>query len=128
VACTGGACHASEQVAFSALTAATTRIQRAADELLALLEEVDPNLGTAGGEISSGDPFTVADGAFFNYQLATFGSHSGRGSAIHNPFLVETLLIGSIQAVEEEYGVSASIMVNWDAEMQRVLASVRNAH
>ncbi|HKY60851.1 MAG TPA: multiheme c-type cytochrome [Gemmatimonadota bacterium] len=127
VACTGGACHASEQVAFSALTAATTRIQRAADELLALLEQVDPNLGSAGGEISSGDPFTVADGAFFNQQLATFGSHSGRGSAVHNPFLVEALLIGSIEAVEEEYGVSANRTVAWGVELERVLSSARNA-
>ena len=124
-ACTGGACHATEQVAFSALTAATTRIQHAADDLLALLQQVDPNLGTAGGEISAGDPFTVADGAFFNYGLATFGSHSGRGSSVHNPFLVEALLIGSIQAVEEEYGVSASMTADWDAEMQRVLTNAR---
>ena len=44
---------------------------------------------------------------------------------MHNPFLVEALLIGSIQAVEEEYGVSASITVDWDAEMQRVLTNAR---
>ena len=116
-----GACHATEQTAFSALTAATTRIQREADDLLGQLQQVDPNLGTAGGEISPGDPFTVADGAFFNQQLATFGSHSGRGSAVHTPFLIEALLIGSIDAVEEEYECRSSITVDWDAEMQRVL-------
>jgi predicted CXXCH cytochrome family protein len=127
MACTGGACHATEQNAFSALTAATTRIQRDADDLLDQLTQVDPNLGTAGGEINAGDPFTVADGAFFNYQLATFGSHSGRGSAVHNPFLTEALLIGSIDAVEEEYGVSANRSVDWDAELQRVLTNARGA-
>ena len=127
-ACTGGACHGTEQVAFAALTAATTRIQRAADDLLGQLQQVDPNLGTAGGEIAAGDPFTVADGAFFNYNLAIFGPHSGRGSAVHNPFLVEALLIGSIAAVEEEYGVSANRIVDWDAELQRVVSSARNAH
>jgi predicted CXXCH cytochrome family protein len=122
VACTGSGCHATEQTAFSALTAATARIQRAADDLLAQLTEVDPNLGSTGGEISSGAPFTVADGAFFNHQLATFGRHSGRGSSVHNPFLIEALLIASIQAVEEEYGVSASVAADWDAELQRVVA------
>ncbi|HYO47865.1 MAG TPA: cytochrome c3 family protein [Gemmatimonadota bacterium] len=127
-ACTGGACHGTEQVAFSALIAATTRIQRAADDLLGQLQQVDPNLGTAGGEISAGDPFTVADGSFFNYNLAIFGSHSGRGSAVHNPFLVEALLIASIAAVEEEYGVSANRVVDWDAELERVLTSARTAH
>lgn len=28
------------------------------------------------------------------------------GSTVHNPFLMEQLLISSIQAVEDEYGVS----------------------
>jgi len=122
-ACTGGACHGSEQTAFSALTAATTRIQREAGQLLAQLTAVDPNLGSSGGEISAGAPFTVADGAFFNYGLATFGGNLGRGSSVHNPFLVEALLIASIQAVEEEYGVAASIAVDWDAELQRAIQS-----
>ena len=106
VACTGGACHGTEQTAFSALTAATTRIQRDADDLLGQLQQVDPNLGTAGGEISAGDPFTVADGALFNHQLATFGSHSGRGSAVHNPFLVEALLTASILQLRTDYGLA----------------------
>jgi predicted CXXCH cytochrome family protein len=120
-ACTGGACHATEQTAFSALTAALARTQLHSGQLLGQLTAVDPNLGTTGGEISAGDPFTVADGAFFNYNLATFGSNSGRGSTVHNPFLVEALLIASIQAVQEEYGVAPSITADWDAELQRVI-------
>jgi predicted CXXCH cytochrome family protein len=121
-ACTGGACHASEQTAFSALTAATARITFEAGELLAQLTAVDPNLGSAGGAISGGSPFTVADGAWFNYTLATFGTHAGRGSAVHNPFLVEALLLASIAAVEDEYGVAASIST-LDAELQRAIRS-----
>ena len=86
---------------------------------------VDPNLGSAGGAISAGDPFTVADGAFFNHELATFGSHSGRGSAVHNPFLIEALLIGSIEAVEEEYGVMGNRgFVDHRAELRQVLLQV----
>jgi hypothetical protein len=133
-ACTGGACHGSEQAAYSALVAATTRVERLVEELEELLLEVDPNLAEAGGAI---DPFvatfTVAEGAFFNLELATFGSeefgtNSVIGSTVHNPFLIEALLIGSIDAVEEEYGVAANLATDWDAEMQRVLTSARNAH
>lgn len=133
-ACTGGACHGSEQTAYSALVAATTRVQRLVDELEELLHEVDPNLAEAGGAIDPFNPtFTVAEGAFFNLELATFGSeefgtNSVIGSTVHNPFLIEALLIGSIDAVEEEYGVAGNRVVNWDAEMQRVLTNARNAH
>lgn len=128
-ACTGGGCHGSEQTAFSALTAATTRIQRAADQLIGQLQRVDPNLTSAGGEIDGANPlFTVAEGAYFNYRLATFGNrefgtNSVIGSSVHNPFLIEALLIASIQAVQEKYGVAPSIAANWNAELERAVQS-----
>lgn len=126
--CTGGACHGSEQTAFSALLAATTRTQRLVDQLLAQLTRVDPNLEIAGGEISGGPPFTTADGAYFNYRLAIFGSeefgtNTVIGSTVHNPFLIEALLIGSIQAVQAQYGVAPSLAANWNAELQRAVRS-----
>lgn len=126
--CTGGACHGSEQAAASALTAASTRIQRFVDELHDLLEEVDPNLAAPGGPIDPANPtFTVAEGAFFNLELAIFGNADNNtntvlGSATHNPFLMESLLIISIQQVEEEYGVNASIAIDYDAELSRLKA------
>jgi len=103
--CTGGACHGSEQTAFSALTAATARITFLSGQLLGQLQQVDPNLAAAGGEIAGAAPFTVGDGAYFNYSLANFKG-SIRGSAVHNPFLIEALLIASIEAVRKEYGVA----------------------
>ena len=56
---------------------------------------------------------TTAEGAEFNYNLARFGAGRGglleyTGSAAHNPFLTRALLIASIEAVEEEYGVTPS--------------------
>ncbi len=47
------------------------------------------------------DVLTVAEGALFNQRLGAITS-----SATHNPFLTEALLLGSIQAVEDEYGVA----------------------
>ena len=79
-----------------------------------LLVQVDPNLEDAGGEIDPADPtFTVAEGAFFNLNLATFPGGERQdslmlvaGAAAHNPFLMRALLGASITAVQDEYGVS----------------------
>jgi hypothetical protein len=91
---------------------------------------VDPNGEDAGGAIDSRDgTLTVAEGALFNHSLAEFGSEdfgtfSVVGSAAHNPFLIEALLIASIQAVQDEYGVSPNVVRDWDAELERVLSRV----
>lgn len=114
--CTGARCHGTEQTAFSALTASTMRLRFLSRVLIAQLTEVDPNLDGAGGEIDAHNPiFTVAEGAFFNNALAAFGGDDRAdplltfaGAAAHNPFLMEALLIGSIDAVEAEYGVAPS--------------------
>ena len=114
--CTGAGCHTSVTGVFAATVTATTRLQTLHDELEALLAIVDPNGEGAGGEIDSRDgKFTLAEGAYFNMELAAFGGSDRpdpllayTGAAAHNPFLTEQLLIASIAAVEDEYGVSAS--------------------
>ncbi|HKK27882.1 MAG TPA: multiheme c-type cytochrome [Gemmatimonadota bacterium] len=112
--CTASGCHGDEQAAASALNTAVVRIQPLADQLRDLLTQVDPNLEEAGGEIDPENPtFTVAEGAFFNLSLAefgqqTFGTNTVVGSSVHNPFLVEALLLASIDQVQTTYGVMAS--------------------
>lgn len=65
---------------------------------------------------------TVAEGAIWNAQLAaiksrsfwtsgrvfgrSFSAHYSAGEGVHNPFLLEALLIASINAVSEEYGLA----------------------
>lgn len=114
--CVASGCHSSQQNALSALKAATTSLEFWVEELHDLLVQVDANLDDEGGEIDPTDGiFTVAEGAFFNMELAEFGG-TGRpspllafaGAAAHNPFLTEQLLIASIKAVEAEYGVALS--------------------
>ena len=131
--CTAAGCHGDATAAFSALTAAVTRIQIEADRLHDQLLVVDPNLEDAGGEIDARNPtFTVAEGALFNHSLAEFGGESFGtntvvGSAVHNPFLVEALLIASQQAVEDEYGVSPSPggpAIDYDARIESVLRRI----
>jgi hypothetical protein len=124
VGCVDSGCHQTEEAAASALTRKSASIQRLVDELAALLDQLPE------GEVSRDPPFTVADGADFNIQLALhgndeFGTDTVLGSTTHNPFLMEALLIASIEAVEEEYEdilprVSGR---DWEAELQRVLAN-----
>ncbi len=97
-------------------------VEDRADDLHDLLLEVDPNLEAPGGAIDPADPtFTVAEGALFNYNLATFGGEV-TGSTVHNPFLIRALLIASSDAVEEEYGVVGSRgFVDWTSELRQVL-------
>jgi hypothetical protein len=95
--CTASGCHGDETAALSALTLAQTRIEDRVADLNAMLALVP------GTEISKTDTvFTVAEGATFNAQLGAIES-----SAVHNPFLTEALLLSSIEAVEDRYGIPA---------------------
>jgi predicted CXXCH cytochrome family protein len=93
--CTASGCHGDAIAAASALNTAQTRIADLVTELDALLALVDP------AQINRNDTiFTVAEGAQFNSSLGKITS-----SAVHNPFLTEALLDGSIDAVMSTYGV-----------------------
>jgi predicted CXXCH cytochrome family protein len=130
-ACTASGCHGTEQVAASALTVASNRIADRSKTLLDLLWQVDDNLDGPGGEIDPGDGvFTIAEGALFNINLAMFPHEAGEedptsddvtGSSTHNPFLVEALLIGSQDAVEDFYGIGAAGRVDYWPLIQEIL-------
>ena len=114
--CTDAGCHGTAQAAQSALFAATGRLSvtqaQAVVNLLALVPqtELDPATGV----------FTVAKGSIFNVNLTIFPNaihwdddltavtltrEDATGSSTHNPFLLESLLLGSAAAIIDEYGV-----------------------
>lgn len=103
-------CH-DETTARTLYTVATNRIASDVAQLAAQLagvpsSEFDPD----------DDVLTVAEGALFNQKLGEITS-----SAIHNPFLTEALLLGSMQAVQAEYGIAPSIS---PAEIARRLREI----
>ncbi|HEX6590027.1 MAG TPA: multiheme c-type cytochrome [Longimicrobiales bacterium] len=114
--CTGSGCHGDATAARSALVSQVNTVRGLAEDLHAMLLIVDPNLETNGGEIDGSSPvFTVAEGAYFNYNLAihygedntadpSIGEYAA--TTVHNPFLIETLLQSSIDAVSDRYGVA----------------------
>ena len=91
--CTTSGCHGSQEAAISAYTTASARINN-------LVAEVTAKLATVpAGELDNADGrFTVADGANFNVELAQLG-----GSQVHNPFLIEQLLLASSAALDAAY-------------------------
>jgi predicted CXXCH cytochrome family protein len=93
--CTASGCHGSQNAARSAMVVATQRITTLANQLNALLAQVPAS------EFNENDGrYSTAEGARFNAQLALFP-----GSVIHNPFLLEALLIASMQQVRQDYGL-----------------------
>lgn len=94
--CTISGCHVDETAARSAFSSAKMRID-------GLVVQVDALIAQApAGEFNTSDGrFTVADGAWFNARLGELP-----GSSTHNPFLIEQLLLASINAMKKEYNLS----------------------
>ena len=97
-ACTGSGCHGSTDAARSAFTTATLRIRTLNTTLKAMLAKVPK------AEFSNTDGrYSTAEGAQFNSKMADMS-----GSVVHNPFLLEALLTGSINQLTKDYGVTAT--------------------
>jgi predicted CXXCH cytochrome family protein len=104
--CTDG-CHTTESSARTVYTVVGVRIDRLAAEVSGLLARIPAS------EFSTTDNrYTTAEGARFNMQLA-----QKRGSIVHNPFLVEALLLASIRQIEIDYGLRPAAMLSLDAEL-----------
>ena len=104
-ACVDSGCHSTEQQTSALFDIRAGNIAAQAADLLAQLQIVDPNLDEPGGEIDATvSTFTVAEGAYFNYSLATHGGEV-YGSTVHNAPWIRGLLAASIAEVEDEYGV-----------------------
>lgn len=100
-------CHLSETAARSALAVTRQRLERLAAQIDTMLTK------TPASEISTTDNrISTAEGAKFNAALAR-----ERGSAAHNPFLAEALLLASIQQITTDYGVRATSRVSLSPEL-----------
>lgn len=114
--CTGAGCHGADVAAQSALFAATGNISSQAQiviNLLALIPQTELDPAT--------EVMTVGKGSLFNANLAAFPKNEVdwdddltmvnytredmTGTTTHNPFLIQSLLLGSAQAIIDQYGV-----------------------
>lgn len=96
--CVSGACHASETVARTLYLSDSTRVLQlvtSANSAIAKLTAINPSACKLGGAT-----YTSCLGAQFNVSLAL-----APGGFIHNPFLIEQLLVASINQIQKDYGV-----------------------
>jgi predicted CXXCH cytochrome family protein len=122
--CTTSGCHSSASAAQQALANTSAHIEHLAHMLHEAILLVDPNGEDPGGEVDGGDgKWTVAEGGVFNHSLADFGDDTYSAS-VHNPFLIEALLVGSLKAIEDTYGVvvPGKGSMDWDAMLEDVKA------
>lgn len=107
--CLGSGCHGAEVSVRSALAVSELRLERLAGEIDLLLKKVPAT------EFNDKDGrYSTAEGARFNAGLAR-----APGTTVHNPFLVETLLIESIKQVRSEYGLAAETKVSLETAFNR---------
>jgi hypothetical protein len=94
--CTQSGCHGSENAARSPLVTVRLRTENLNAQLKSALAKVPAS------ETNPNDSrYSTAEGARFNSQLA-----DRPGSVVHNPFLLEALLIATIQQLQRDYGVT----------------------
>lgn len=103
--CTASGCHGTQSVAMSAYQTGVGRILQLDTVLRKQLATV--LAATPAETASTNATYTVAAGSLFNAQLAELP-----GSPIHNPFLMEALLTGSISAMTNTYGVPSTQRVS----------------
>jgi hypothetical protein len=97
----------SETAARTARAVAILPLTRLADQLDSLLARVPKSeFNTADNKI------TTAEGARFNKQLGDPRAGNQPGSAIHNPFLVEALMLASIKQIGIDYGLTIGASVS----------------
>ena len=105
--CAVAGCHGSAQGARAANQVAQLRLSTLAAEIDRLVALVPAT------EFDSGDNrYTTGEGAKFNAGFAGFA-----GSASHNPFLVEALMIASIEQLKTEYGLAVSAEVSLQRQL-----------
>ena len=99
--CVSGSCHASETVARSLYVTDSVRIYQLvaqANSAIAKVQAAQPSQCKLGGPT-----YTSCLGTQFNVSLA-----QAPGAFVHNPFLIEQLLIASINQLQKDYGVTPS--------------------
>ncbi|HLS47440.1 MAG TPA: cytochrome c3 family protein [Gemmatimonadales bacterium] len=97
--CTASGCHGTEETARAAYTTAEAIITDLVEQLDVLLARPE----VAPDNVQNDGKFTVADGAWFNSQLAKMP-----GSHVHNPFLIEQLLIATIDQLQDTYAIPST--------------------
>ncbi len=117
--CASSSCHATEAVARTLYTTDSVRIYQLVASANSAIAKVKA-ANAAACTLVSGKPYTSCLGAQFNVSLA-----QAPGAFVHNPFLLEQLLVASINQIQKDFGVTPSAPVS--LAKQFVLPSQRHS-
>jgi predicted CXXCH cytochrome family protein len=107
--CVATACHASETVARNLYLTDSARVIQLTTSINSAITKVK---ALKPAECTLGGPtYTACLGAQFNVSLAL-----SPGNFVHNPFLIERLLLASLAQLQKEYGVTPAIGVSLDRQ------------
>jgi predicted CXXCH cytochrome family protein len=125
--CEGSQCHVSATQARQAQERVEERLFNLTNQLDALLVRIQSNwkacrgsgAATCGEFAGNDGRWTVAEGAAFNYEMAraVSGARVNEirfGAAVHNPALMEWLLLNSITAVRNHYNLQGALSVSME--------------
>jgi predicted CXXCH cytochrome family protein len=101
--CVAGGCHGTETAARSAFNTAEARITLLVTQANALVTQAKAGPKKTECTFSTTAPYTTCLGTQFNVSLA-----NKSGSVVHNPFLVEQLLIASINQMKKDYNLTVA--------------------
>jgi predicted CXXCH cytochrome family protein len=115
--CTGAGCHGSEGVVRSAVGTVELRMAQLTGELDRTLQLINSNWRTCRNSSTCApfngqpSPFNFVAGQYNSALGAAFNWDMGmrKSASIHNPLLVEALLIASIQQVRKDYNLTAAV-------------------
>jgi len=103
--CTSSGCHATEAVARNLYLTDSARVLQLVTSLNSAIAKVK-TLAPADCKLG-GQTYTSCLGSQFNVSLA-----QSAGGFVHNPFLIERLLIASINQLQKDYGVTPTAPVS----------------
>ncbi len=109
--CASAGCHASESVARTLYLTDSVRILQLVTSANSAIAKVKAINSTAC-VLAAGRPYTSCLGTQFNVSLA-----QSPGAFVHNPFLLEQLLVASINQIQKDYGVTPSVGVSLSPQL-----------
>jgi predicted CXXCH cytochrome family protein len=117
--CLGTGCHATEALARSANNTALARVTLLSNEATRLINLVKAGPKAAECTFATTKAYTTCMGIQFNQSLVTKA-----GGIIHNPFLLEQLMVASINQMKKDYGVVVAADVDLTLQLQKSAKSL----
>jgi hypothetical protein len=117
--CLGSGCHATEALARNAYNTATARVTLLVNEANRLIALVNAGPKKADCVFATTKAYTTCMGVQFNISVT-----SKVGGIVHNPFLLEQLMIASINQLKKDYGVAAAANIELTPLLKKGSASM----